>query len=163
MDDAWLGVRIRDDDLALEPVRVDEEHRQDRTEVGDEIIGGAAGHEAAPDLFERLERGCLKSHVVEAPSTEHGRLTVGLVVAFDLEDVQFAPVADVDERELEAGLLLDRPRWRRVEVVCVEPRQAISVMGEDCHVVDAVEQHGPSVGQSGRRAPWTQVQPETVP
>src|SRR5688572_25091187 len=99
MEDVWLGVRVRDDDLALEPVRVDEEHRQDGPEVGDEVIGGAAGHEAAPDLFERVDRGGLKSHVVEAPSTEHGRLTAGLVVALDLEDVQFSPVADVDERE----------------------------------------------------------------
>jgi hypothetical protein len=150
IEDTRLVGGIRDEDLALETIRVDEEHRQDRAEVSDEIISGAAGHQATPDLFERFQRSCLESHVVETAPTEHRRLMVSLGVGVDLEHVQLAPVADVDERELEARLLLDRARWRRVEDVCVETRQALRVPGEHGHVVHAVQQHRPSIDQDLR-------------
>ena len=41
MEDIRFGVRVGDEDLTFETVRVDEEQRKHRAEVGDEVIGGA--------------------------------------------------------------------------------------------------------------------------
>ncbi len=56
VEHARRGVGVGDQDLPLETVGVDEEQRQHRTEVGDEAIRRAAGHEPPADLLERLER-----------------------------------------------------------------------------------------------------------
>src|SRR5262249_18995302 len=95
--DSGTCVGIRDAELALETVGIAEEHAQDRSEVGDEAVGGAAGDEAVTDRLERVERPGMQREMVDTTAPEHRRLVLRLRVALDLEHVQLGMWTDVDD------------------------------------------------------------------
>src|SRR6202044_1016521 len=97
------GIGVLDADLALQAVRIAEEQTEHRPEVGDEVVGRGAGHEALADRLEILRRGGLGSQVIEPAAAEHRDLAVSFGVALYLEDVELGPVADLDDGETGAA------------------------------------------------------------
>jgi hypothetical protein len=66
----WIGparhrIGIGDAHLALQAIRVTEEEAQDWSEVRDELVGGAAGHEPSTNRLEGVERLRLECQVIE--------------------------------------------------------------------------------------------------
>ncbi len=139
-----IGVGVVDQHLALEAVGVTEEHGVRLAEVGDEVVGCTPLHQATPDLLERRHVLRPQADVVDPATAEHRHLAGGLGVALDVEDVEHGAVADVDDRHAEA-FSLGRPRIvdddPRLEDLFVEGVQAVGVVRERGHVVDAAEQH----------------------
>src|SRR5438270_2614689 len=99
--DARLRVGVGDAHLGFEPVGVAEEQAEDGAEVGDEPVGGALGDEAVANGVERVERRRLQAEVVDAPPAEERRLPLVLGVGIDLEQVDLAAEADVDDGLLD--------------------------------------------------------------
>src|SRR5581483_8274644 len=132
--------------LALQPVRVPEEHADSAAEVGDEAVRRPAGDQALPDGVERLLGRRLQSEVVDAAPPEHGRLALGLGVIHHLEHVELGGRPDVHERQAHALGLRPVVEHGGVEHVPVEGVEPVRVAGEHGHVVDAVQEHAPSVG-----------------
>src|SRR4051812_32144551 len=136
-----LRVGVRHTDLTLEPVGVAEEQRENRAEVGHELVGCAPLDQPAADLFERIKGRCLQSQVVDAASAEHGCLALGLGVAVHLEEIDLGLVADADKRQhaLVAHVLLTIDLG--AEDLAVEVDEPLRVGGENRDVVEPVCEH----------------------
>ena len=89
--------------LPLETVGIAEEEAEGDTEVGHESVGGPAFEETGTYGVERRWRRRLKADVVEAPPAEHWRLSVGLGVADDLEDIEHGGRTNFNEGEPHAS------------------------------------------------------------
>ena len=135
-------MREPEQDFALEAIGVAEEDAVRASEVGDESVARAVRDEAAPDLDERVSVGCLQTDVVDRAVPEHRATTeFGRIVAVHLEDVELRARTDVDHRQRSRADLF-AVRNRRIEDLLIEPHEPLGVVGDDCDMVHAVEQHG---------------------
>ena len=97
--DAGLPIGVLNAHFAFETIGIAPEKAEKWTEIGDEVIGNAFGHEAIADRFECLERLGLDGEVVDASSPEHWRLAFVFGIAFDLEHVDLGPLAQFENSE----------------------------------------------------------------
>jgi hypothetical protein len=139
--DARLCVGIGDADLGLEAIGITEEQTQDRPEIGDEPVGGATRDQPIANDVERFLRSGLEREMIDASTPEHRCLSRRLGVPVDLEHVEFCVRSHVDERQPNPVGLGHVVRYRRTEHLAVEGVQPVGVVGENGHVVHAVEQH----------------------
>ena len=88
-------------------------------------------------VFERRRRPRLKAEVVEAPPAEHWRLSVGLGVADDLEDIEHGGRANLNEGEPHAPVhgVVEHGRVEHVPIEGVEPIRVLS--SKHRHVIDS--------------------------
>ena len=92
-------------------------------------------------LFHR--RGRVEADVVQPSPSEHGRLAAGLLVAVDLEDVQFCCRADVDDGHAgPARKLLTVALHGGAEHVDVEALEPVGVVSDHGHMVESLSEHG---------------------
>ncbi len=117
------------------------EHTQDRSEVADVAIRSASLTEPVPDLVEGVDVCCAKRQVVESTPTEHRHLLGVLLVAVDLEDIEFRARSDGQDAEPGPARLHMIDFDLRPEHGDVEADEAIHVACEDCDVIEAVGQH----------------------
>jgi hypothetical protein len=82
--------------------------------------------------------------VIQAPTSEHRRLPVCLVVAIKLEDVELDLRPDVDERQSHARRFLGVTGHGRLEHIPVERMEPVAVVRQHRDMIDPVEQHVPS-------------------
>jgi acyl-CoA thioesterase II len=154
-------VRKPEQDFTLETVGIGEEDAVRAPEIGDETVARAVGDEPPADLDERVTVGGLEPHVIDRAVTEHRTAhEVGGVVAVHLEDVELGARTDVDERQ-RAGADLFPVGDGRLEHLLVEPHEAFGVVGDDRHMVYAVEQHDSSVVAPPRIGSGTQNRDRT--
>ena len=149
------GAGLVEDHLALEPVGIDEEEADGDAEIGDEAVGAAPLDQPPADLVERLLRLRLQPDVVDRTPAEHRRVPRGLGVVGELEHVELRVGADGDEREPALSAVVSLAvadglvgEHGGAEDVAVEGVEAVGVLREHGHVVDARQQHGPIVDGS---------------
>jgi hypothetical protein len=138
--DAGLGVGVGHADLGFEAVGVTEEEAEDGTEVRNESVRRARGHESVARGLERGEVVGLERDVVDATPAHHGCLSVGFGVALDLEQVDLGMGPDLDEGQPALGHL-DLTIDLGAEDVSVEGDKSLGVVGEDRDMVEPIEQH----------------------
>lgn len=129
-----------DGDLAVHPVRVSEEARPDRPEVGDRPVGGAVLDEPSAECLERFLVGNIEGEVVEMPAAEDLRLAGTVPALSHLEGVQRRVLPDVEE-DVPCARLGEVDPHGRAEDRRVEPDEPLHVLGEKRHVMESGEHH----------------------
>ena len=154
--DAGLPIGVLNAHFAFETIGIAPEKAEEWTEIGDEVIGNAFGHEAIADRFECLERLGLQGQVVDATPAEHRGLLLVLGIAFDLEDIEFGPLTEFEHGQTGAlafGELGTITYKFGFEDLGVERNQPIEVRGDERNVIDSLGEHG--LSQSEVRASST--------
>jgi hypothetical protein len=136
----WVDLGIGNEYFTFHLIGIAKEQRELAAEFGDHSIRSSDGDQPVTDLAERGEVSRMKTNVVDTAAAKHRGLVIGLIIAIDLEHIEFGPGTQVeDDHPRTTRKFRAIPFDRGPEHVDVELLEPIAVARNRGYVIDALK------------------------
>jgi hypothetical protein len=93
----WVDLGIGNEYFTFHLIGIAKEQRELAAKFGDHSIRSSDGDHPITDLAERSQISRMKTNVVDTAAAKHRGLVIGLIIAIDLEHVEFRSGTQIDD------------------------------------------------------------------